>query len=168
MPSSTLTKIVAVVAVVAMVGIGANAFAGWGRGPEGKHRGYGPGGYGADLSEEDYRKVEEQRKAFFEDTDKLRQDLHRKNLELESEFAKETPDAAKASAIQKDVSQLQADLDQKRIAHMLKMREINPNAGKGYHGRGYGRGMGGPGRGKGGYHMRGYGMGGYGPGACWR
>ena len=165
MPSSTLTKIVTVVAVVTMVGIGVNAFAGWGRGPEGMYRGYGPGGsgYGADLSEEDYRKMEEQRKAFFEGSDKLRQELHRKNLELESEFAKETPDAAKASAIQKDISQLQADLDQKRIDHRLKMREINPKAGKGYHGRGYGRGMGGPGRGKGGYHMRGYG-----PGACWR
>ncbi|MBU0988553.1 MAG: hypothetical protein KKH68_14980 [Proteobacteria bacterium] len=50
-----------------------------------------------------------------------------------------------ASSLQNDISKLQAQLDQKRIDHMVEMRKINPNAGRGFMGRGgmgYGNGQG--------------------------
>jgi Spy/CpxP family protein refolding chaperone len=70
---------------------------------------------------------------------------------MQSELAKAEPDAAKASGLQKEISELQAQLDQKRIDHMVEMRKVAPNAGRGY--------------------MRGGPMMGYGPrggGYCWQ
>ncbi|MFC1828239.1 Spy/CpxP family protein refolding chaperone [Thermodesulfobacteriota bacterium] len=172
MKKQRTNKILVIISVVAMVGFAATAFAGWGMGPG--HRGWGMGygdygqgtgetgpgygrgsgycgqGYAANLSEEDLQKVEEARKAFFEDTEDLRQNIYQKRLELRSEFAKEKPDADKISGLQKDISELQGQLDQKRVNHMLEMKKINPNAGskgwgssgRGYAKRGYGRGPG--------------------------
>jgi hypothetical protein len=70
-------------------------------------------------------------------------------------MAKSQPDVQKASALQKDVSEMQAGLDQKRLGHIMAMRKINPDAGRGFmmEGRGMGR------------HGKGRGMG-YGPGDC--
>ncbi len=45
---------------------------------------------------------------------------------------KDEPDAAKASRLQKDISKLQSQFDQKRIDHMVEMRKLNPNGGRGY------------------------------------
>ena len=144
-----LRKILMGIAVVAMVGFGVNALAGWGMGygrhemgPEGPgwhHRGMGgPGsGYmGRNLNEDEMKKFDEARQSFFEETESLRQSLYVKELELRSEFAKEKPDAKKASEIQKEISGLEAQLSQKRIDHMIKMREINPGVGRGFMGRG--------------------------------
>ena len=74
-------------------------------------------------------------------------------------MATETAGPNKASDIQKDISKIEAELDQKRLDHVIKMKKINPNAGRGYM-------MGGRGCGE----MRGYGPGaGRGPGGgyCW-
>ena len=60
-------------------------------------------------------------------------------------------------------ARLQADLDQKRLDHLVTVRKIDPDAGRGFFGEGRGKGHHGPGRhfGKG----RGMGMG-TGPGDC--
>ena len=172
MKKQRTNNILVIISVIAMVGFAATAFAGWGMGPghRGRGMGYGdygqggdqggpgygrgPGycgqGYAADLSEEDLQKVDEARKAFFEETEGLRQNIYQKELELRSEFAKEKPAADKLSGLQKEISELQGQLDQKRVNHMLEMKKINPNAGtrgrgaagKGYAKRGYGRGPG--------------------------
>ncbi len=42
------------------------------------------------------------------------------------------PDAAKASRLQKEISDLQSQFDQKRINHMVEMRKLNPQAGRGF------------------------------------
>ena len=100
-----------------------------------------------------------ERQAFFDATRQARQDLYAKRLALKAEIAKSEPDMKTATAIQKEVSALQADLDQKRLEHIMAMRQINPDAGRGFfmEGRGQGRhGM------RGGREM---GMG-YGPGHC--
>ena len=80
-------------------------------------------------------------------------------MELRTELARENPDARKAVALQKEISALEADLDEKRIEHRLKMQKITPDGGRGFMmgrgGKGYGPGYG-----------RGGGQGGYGPGAC--
>ena len=132
-------------------GMGYGRGMGWGRGM-GYGRGPGRGFWGYDavagLSDEQIQKLEDQRKAFFEATDDLRKDLFAKQLELRSEFAKKSPDANKAAELQKDISRLRSQLDQKRIEHRLEMQKINPDLGRGP-GRGFGRwgrgaGYGGP------------------------
>ena len=164
-----------VLAIVAVFAIAATSFAGWGRGyggggyhmgpGYGMHRGWGqgPGGYGyqgyqSDLSDEDTAKLDQERQAFFEATSDLRENLYQKELELRSELAKPEPDAKRAAGIQKEISNLESELDQKRLDHRIKMRKDFPRSGaRGYgygpRGRGMGRGM--------------YGGGGYGPGRCW-
>ena len=153
---------VAVLTAVTLMGIGATAFAGWGRG-YGRHMGWGGGpadgpGCGRgdmdeNLTDEQIKAIEGERQAFFNATESLRETIYAKELELRAELAKENPDAQKAAGIQKEISRIESDLDQKRVDHMINMRKIAPDAGRGYAG-GYGRGPG-----------RGYGMG-YGPGDC--
>ncbi len=79
-----------------------------------------------------------------------KRNLYSKELELRSELIKNNPDASKAGALQKEVSELESNLDQKRIDHMLKMRKLNTNVDREY---------------MGGYHM-GYGNSSSDP--CWR
>lgn len=164
------TILIAVVSV-AVIGFTVNAFAhggmgwdgdGWGhhRGPGWHHRGaYGPGygsdaygpGYNAEpMTQEDLQLFREKREAFLKETEGLRTNLFDKERELQNELAKTEPDAKKASGLQKEISELRADLDQKRINHRIEMRKLNPNAGRGY--------------------MRGGPMSGFGPrggGHCW-
>jgi len=156
-------KTLLILAVVAVLGIGSYAYADWGMG-YGRHMGYGwgsgygpgmmgpgaydgygmgPGmmGYRGDsnwgaLSKEDATKIEKEQTAFLKATEKLRQDLYAKGLELRSEFAKETPDAAKAANLQKELSELEGQLDQKRVDHMITLRKITPNVGMSFAGRG--------------------------------
>ena len=170
-------KIFIVLAIVAVFAIAATSFAGWGRGHGGYGyhmgpgygmrgggwgqgpRGYGGQGYQSDMSEEDIAKLDKERQAFFEATSDLKENLYQKELELRSELAKPEPDAKKAAGIQKEISSLESELDQKRLDHRIKMRKDFPRSafrGDGYgpRGRGMGRGMYGGG-------------GGYGPGRCW-
>ena len=60
------------------------------------HRGYGGSGCGAldNLSEDEIKKLDAERTAFFEATKSLRRKIYQKRLELASEVAKEDPDAA--------------------------------------------------------------------------
>jgi zinc resistance-associated protein len=153
-------KSLMVLTIVAVLGFGAYAFAGWGMGPGmmggwgnyghgWNHGGYGYNGYGnmmENFSDNEIQEMSSQRNKFFKETENLRQDLYARQLELRSELAKESPDSKRASNIQTDISKLQAQLDQKRIDHMVEMRKINPNAGRGFIGNGgmgYGSGAGG-------------------------
>jgi hypothetical protein len=163
-------KIFILLATVAVLAIAATSFAGWGRGHwgygyhmgpgYGMHRGWGqdPRGYGSNLSDEDIAALDSERQAFFDATSDLRKNLYQKELELRSELAKAEPDAKKAAGLQKEISDLESELDQKRLDHRIKMRKNFPRFGAGGYGygprgRGMGRGM--------------YGGGGYGPGSCW-
>lgn len=139
-----VTKILMTLGVIALIGIAVNAFAGWGRGwhhGPGWHRGgWGMGGpgYGYNLNDDEIKALEQERRAFFNETEALRQDLYAKDLELRSELAKESVDAKKAAQLQKEISRLESEIDQKRIDHMIKMRKLTPNAGRvqGYMGGG--------------------------------
>ena len=147
-------KLIIGLTIAAVIGVGAYAFAhrgegygyhGWMHGGSGMHhRDYDRSGYGYpdNMKNEDIKALEEERTAFFKDTETIRRDLYSKELELKSELLKNNPDVSKAVTIQKDISELQSNLDQQRIEHMIKIRKLNPNAGRG--------GM------MGGYHM-GYG-----------
>ncbi len=166
-----LSKIIIVVTIIGIVGFAATSFAGrgqgWGKGRGGGYcngkeygwaqKGYGGPGYQGNLSDEQIEKFNAERQAFFNDTGDLRQSVYQKQLELRSELAKKEPDAKRALSIQKEISELESQLSQKRIEHRIKMQKENPEffSGRGY-GYGGGRGMG---RGMGGYGGRG--------GGCW-
>ena len=161
-------KMLMVLTVITIVGFSAYAFADWGMGSGrggwghhgrgGQHMGRGgPGyGYGSDLNEDEYKKLDEERQAFFKETENLRQDIYEKELALERELTKESPDAKKAAKLHKELSEFETRFEQKQIDHHLAVRKINPRMGRGYMGRG---GM--MGYGRGGMMM------GYGPGGCW-
>ncbi|MBU1053450.1 MAG: periplasmic heavy metal sensor [Proteobacteria bacterium] len=140
---------------IAIVAFAFNAFAvqGNGYGPgDGyspkKGQGYGPGdGYGRgscymkNLSEDEMKKADEERKAFFKATEELRQEIYAKKLELKSEIAKKNTDIEKSKKIQNEISGLKAQFDQKRLEHKLKMKAINPTLIRGFGGRGHERMM---------------------------
>jgi Spy/CpxP family protein refolding chaperone len=147
-------KIMVVVAVIGIVGFAATSFAGWGRGWGGGGSCWDQGGrwgqraskapgYQGNLSDQDIDNLNHQRQAFFEDSRELREKLYQKELELRGEMSKPEPDAGKAVALQKEVSELKGQLDLKRIEQRIKMKKENPDffAGRGYGmGRGYGKG----------------------------
>jgi zinc resistance-associated protein len=130
-------------AAILILGSGTLAFAHRGRGygyPERMYYGQarqlrGPGGPGygmfGDLSEDQIRKLDEERTAFWEATKDLRQQIYQKRLELASELAKQNPDAAAAAAVQQELSDVLAQLAQKRLEHFLRVQKINPDAGRG-------------------------------------
>ncbi len=159
MQKSLIRSAFIVFSVLAILGFGANAFAGWGmgcgqrgwnhQGPDGHHEGRFGSGHGYwmdDLSDDEVKTLERERKSFFKATQDLRQDIYAKELALKSELVKENPDADKARTLQKEISDLEAKIGQKRIDHMIKMKKINPNAGRNFMSRGgmgYGRFLGG-------------------------
>jgi hypothetical protein len=92
--------------------------------------------------------MQKERSAFLESTRELRERHYQKELELKAELAKQNPDPKKAAELQKDVSGIENELDQKRLEHRLKMKKDHPQiTSKGF-GGGFGRGMG-PGYGMG-------------------
>ena len=162
MKMNNIAKTVTVLAIAGIVGFSATSFAGWGRGGGSNcrgqgsgwgQRGYAPSGYQGNLSDEQVTRLNKERQAFFEETRNLRENLYQKELELRSELAKEDPDAQKPVDLQSEISDLTAQLDQKRIDHRVKMQKENPEffAGRGYGkgGRGMGRGFHGQGMGRG-------------------
>ncbi len=138
-------------AVVAVLALGANAFSEWGMGyghhgrgyngpmHDGYHGGWGHrgGGHGCrygrgdnnNLTENNWKQLNQERLAFQESVRDIRRKLTEKSLARESELAKENPDIAKVKALQKELSELEAQLKQKKLSHLLKMREISPNRG---------------------------------------
>ncbi len=170
MKSNNISKVILILTVIATAGFGAYAFADWGMGYDrhglgmyGGGMGYGGQGYMGNLSADEIGVLDQERAAFFKATEDLRQDIYAKELELRSELAKQNPDARKVADLQKELSELEAQLDQKRVEHVIKMKKINPDAGQGFMGRGNMRdgmmGGGMMGRGMMGGGMMGQGMG---------
>jgi len=173
MKSKKLRNGLAALITVSIVAVGASAMAGKGMGYA--RDGQGCGGYGqqqgkggcgngqrwADLTPEQREKMDAERQAFFEATKQNRQDLHAKRLALRAEMAKSNPDTKAAQGLQKEISGIESDLAQKRLAHVMEMRKIDPDAGRGFLGERFGRGH----RGSGHHYGKGRGMG-YGPGNC--
>ncbi|MFH1980436.1 MAG: periplasmic heavy metal sensor [Pseudomonadota bacterium] len=127
-----------------------------------ERRGYGAG---SGMDDAQAKQFQEKQEAFYAGTADLRQEIYQKRLEMKAEFAKKSPDSKKLSALQKEISGLEATFDQKRLEHRIDMQKSFPDVASGY-GRGYGRGMMGQGGGYG-RGMMGQG-GGYGPGNCGR
>jgi len=176
-----LMTIVGIASLGALLVVPAMVWAqGWGpghmRGFWGRGSGYRPNGNYAQVTPEQNEKLADLNRKFFDDTQELRSQLWSKRTELSAALSQANPDTAKVDELQKQISDLRSQLDQKRINYQLEARKIAPEASGPAYGYGYGygpqmRGYG-PGYGMGygpGYGMMsgpGYGRG-YGPGACW-
>jgi Spy/CpxP family protein refolding chaperone len=159
MTEKYINKLILIFTIMAIVGFGTYALAQMGMGyglhgdmhygPAWQHHGYGSQGYGGfwgNLSEDEIKQVQAEREAFFEATKEIRQQLYQKRLELRSELAKKDPDTEKAIGLQKEISELKGQMGLKRLDHILKLKKINPDVGRGLMGRGRrGYGMMGPG-----------------------
>ena len=100
----------------------------------GRHmRGYGDS-YG--LSDEEAEKLDSARERFFDETRELRGKIDEKQIAMRNEMIKENPDQNKVITLQKELSGLQAEFDQKAINHRLEMRKLMP---ENYEHRGYAR-----------------------------
>ncbi len=145
--------------VVAMAGPRGGGYGGYGMGDsdcpmmgQGAGQGMGPGmmghgrnqgGRGPELTQEQQDKLDAAREKFWTENRKLSRDIEYKQDDLYDELAKETPDEGKVLALQKELSKLESEFDQKLIQHKLEMRKIAPEL---FRGRGYGR-INGPGAG---------------------
>ena len=154
-----LTTIMGITLLVAALAVPVFAWGpNWGRGHhmmgfEGRGPGY-DGSYdrGYETITPDQRtQLEQLDRKFYDETSDLRNRIWTKSAELDAILNSTNPDIDKARAIQKEINDLRANLDEKRNNYVLEARKINPETRFSYgHGMGYGR------------HMRGYG-----PGACW-
>ena len=102
--------------------------------------GYGPQARGqnawGNLSEEQTAQLERARERFFNQTRKLRNAIDDKKLDMRNELTKQDPDQGKVTRLQNQISELQAQLDQKAVAHQLEVRKLLP---ENYDGLEYGR-----------------------------
>ncbi len=114
-------------------GYGGNHMMGPGGGC-GYHRGYG------NLSDEDRAKINAARDKFYDETRSLRRDIDDKAYDLNKEMDKASPDVNKVAELQKQISKLQTEFDQKAVQHRLEMRKLLPEdvqgSQRGYYGRG--------------------------------
>lgn len=145
---------IGIVAIVFTVGIAAVAFAhgwngpgyngymmgpgmmGYGPGYGGHMMGYGPYGNG-NLSPQDTTKLEQSQQKFFNDTNDLRNSIQEKQFALNQELQQTNPDRDKVTNLQKELSQLESQFDQKALEHQLELRKNFPENALGM---GYGRG----------------------------
>jgi len=93
------------------------------------------------MSPADRQKMQQEYNSFLKNTEGLRQELYQKNLELRNELGRQNPNNRKVTDLQNETARLRSRLYQKEQAHMEKMRQINPNMGRGH----MGGGMTGPG-----------------------
>ena len=96
---------------------------GWDADNDAYCRGYGARG---NLSDQDAAKLDASREKFYQDTRGLRDQIEEKSLALRDEMDKTTPDQAKIFALQKEISSLRSDFDQKALTHQLEVRKMLP------------------------------------------
>lgn len=115
-------------------------------------------GYG-NLSDEERDKLDELDRKYYQETEGIRNQIVDKSDELDALMDSQNPDLERARELQREISRLRADLDQKELKYELEARKLVPEQklGSGY-GRGHHRG----------YWGRGGGMGYGSGGACWR
>ena len=125
-------------------GMGPGMMGYWGGGP-----GYA-GAYG-NLTAEQRNQLDTLSGKFYEETADVRNQIRAKSSELDSILNSANPDLERAKAIQKEINELRAKLDEKALNYEVAARKIVPQfrSDEAYASSG------------------GYPMGGYGPGSCW-
>ena len=97
----------------------------YGRGRGHHMMGYGNEAYG-NLSRDDAVKLERARDEFYESTRSLRSDIREKQLALDKALDMESPDPKSLSNLQKELSTLESEFDQKALAYRLNVSKIQP------------------------------------------
>jgi Spy/CpxP family protein refolding chaperone len=101
----------------------------------------GSGAWGNNLPEKDAAALNASREKFFNATQDLRNQIEEKQVALNNEMASATPDKGKVIQLQKEISGLQTEFDQKALAHRLEVRRLVPQGfNQSASGRGYGYG----------------------------
>ena len=95
------------------------------------------------LSQEQAEQLEKARESFFRANRGLRDEIYDKSAQIRSELSKQDPDRGRLSDLQKELSQLESQFDQKRLDYQLEIRKIAPEVGERFAGGGYGPGAGG-------------------------
>ena len=85
----------------------------------------GSGGWGT-LSEEDTAKIYTVTDEFYKETRELREKISDARIALGKEMNNDQPDESKVVELQKQVSKLEAEFDQKSVAHQLKVNKLIP------------------------------------------
>jgi zinc resistance-associated protein len=117
------------------------------------HDGYGGPGYGghmgwqgdrddAGLSQEQVEQLEKARESFFRANRGLRDEIYDKSAQIRGELSKQNPDQGQLSELQRQLSQLEGQFDQKQLDYQLEIRKIVPESNERFAG-GYGPGAGG-------------------------
>ena len=111
-----------------------------------------------ELSKEEQKQLTGLENKFFTETYRLRDEIRSKSAELNSYLNSMNPDSQKLTVLQRELSDLRAKMNEKRLAYELEARKILPET----------RFRGGYGMGYYGHHMREYGPRmGYGQRTCW-
>jgi len=99
---------------------------GWGRGGGG--RGAGPGwqgdSFGLNLTQDQSTKLNTLHQAFRKDMSNLNVKTDQRQLELNSLLLEPNPDSGKVAQLQKEISGLQTQFNDKRINYQLESRKI--------------------------------------------
>lgn len=155
-----LTSIVGITLLSALLIVPVAVWAhSWGRGggPMMGNWGGGPGYYDQNdrgyttLNREQQQRLADLNRKFYDETRALRDKLWSKSAELNALLSETAPDAGKVGKVQKEISDLQAKIDEKAVINKIEARKIAPDArfggGYGYdghmmggYGMGYGRG----------------------------
>jgi Spy/CpxP family protein refolding chaperone len=125
----------------------------WGKGHHGARSWKGGPGYCCQygtLTEEQRDQLDKLHQKFYDETAQLRNEIRSKRGELNRLLNSTSPDVEKATTLQNEISDLMAQMAQKRIDLKLEVRKIAPEVqfgrryGRGYrsHKRGHGPGMG--------------------------
>lgn len=127
---NTMKKSIVALTVIAAVAVTGTAFARMG--------GMGPG-MGPMMAQGG--EMTEQQKKFIADTMPVREEMHKKHMEMQQEYIKEKPDTAKISKLQGEMLQLRQKMYDARVKSGLPMGKMG---GKGMMkgGKGMGPGMG--------------------------
>ena len=80
----------------------------------------------SNLSEEQIQKIDQERQSFRSDSRDIRANIFQKTLEVKAELAKTQPDPKRAVELQKELSNMEAQLDRKYIDHVLRLKVIDP------------------------------------------
>ncbi|MBN1626157.1 MAG: periplasmic heavy metal sensor [Deltaproteobacteria bacterium] len=146
-----MKRLMSIIGVLLMAGIFAFPMASVAQGPNtGKNTGKWSGmqrgrgqmgntGNKSTLTDEQQGQIEKLQEKFREDNADIIKELMTKRFDLNTVLSSDNPDAEKAKALQKEISELNARLAQERIDLQLELNKIAPDAN---FGRGMGRGMG--------------------------
>ena len=84
-------------------------------------------GYG-NLNQEQWNQLEQLNRQFYEETIGLRNDLRAKTYELNTLLNTRDSDPNKARALEKEIGELRAKLDEKELNYEIEARKIAPES----------------------------------------